>query len=48
MDVTPLEPQLVRGSHGLEAPAEQGPLIIGPDAPDRMIDFKDYIRDLVN
>jgi predicted AlkP superfamily pyrophosphatase or phosphodiesterase len=32
MDVVPLDPGLVRGSHGLAAPAEQRPLLIG-DGP---------------
>ena len=49
MDVVPLEPGWVQGSHGLEMEPERGPLIIGPDAstPDRMTDFKPYIRGLL-
>ena len=47
MDVVPLDPTLVRGSHGLDSPPERGPLVIGPDAPARMTDFRDYIRGLL-
>ena len=32
MDVIPLDARLVRGSHGLRPAADDGPLIIGPDA----------------
>lgn len=31
MDVVPLDPSLVRGSHGLRPAPEDGPLIIGPE-----------------
>ncbi len=44
MDVIPLDPSLIRGSHGLQPAPESGPLIIGPDAPGRMTEFKSYIR----
>ena len=47
MDVVPLDPLLVRGSHGLENDPSDGPLIIGPDAPDNMLEFKNYIRGLI-
>ena len=48
MDVIPLDPSLVQGSHGLRPPAEDGPLIIGPaDPPNDMCGFKDYIRRLL-
>ena len=43
MDVIPLNPKLVRGSHGLRPPSSQGPLVIGPNPPTRMVDFADYI-----
>lgn len=46
MDVIPLDPTLVRGSHGL-SPADpvDGPLIIGPgDLPESMTGFPDYIE----
>jgi predicted AlkP superfamily pyrophosphatase or phosphodiesterase len=44
MDVTPLDPSLVRGSHGLRPPPEHGPLIIGDDPPVDMLDFKAYVE----
>ncbi len=47
MDVVPLKPELVRGSHGLRPASEDGPLIIGPNAPTHMQGFKEYIRGLV-
>ncbi len=47
MDVIPLQPELVRGSHGLRPPPQQGPLIIGPSPPAEMVDFFDYIRRLL-
>ena len=47
MDVIPLDPSLVRGSHGLRGPAEHGPVIVGPDPPDDMRDFKRYVRGLL-
>ena len=47
MDVIPLEPQLVRGSHGLHPDQQQGPLVIGPGAPSDMREFKQYIYDLL-
>ena len=47
MDVVPLDPSLVRGSHGLPpADPADGPCIIGPGAPDDMRDFKEYVRGL--
>ena len=47
MDVIPLDPSLVKGSHGLINPPSQGPLIIGPNPPDDMLDFRVYIRGLL-
>ena len=47
MDVVPLDPQLVKGSHGLENQPEDGAMILGPDAPSDMVEFKDYIRGLI-
>ena len=49
MDVIPLAPQLVRGSHGLAAPTpDDAPLIIGSgEPPDIMTDFPSYIEDLL-
>ncbi len=43
MDVIPLDPTLVKGSHGLRPAADAGPVIIGPDAPHDMSDFKAYV-----
>ncbi len=47
MDVIPLDPSLVKGSHGLRPPAEQGAVIVGPNPPDDMLDFKQYVRRLL-
>lgn len=47
MDVIPLEPPLVRGSHGLHTAPEQGPVIVGEGAPERMIDVCDYVQGLI-
>jgi hypothetical protein len=47
MDVIPLDPQLVRGSHGLHTAAEDGPLVIGPTPPGDMREFKQYVRGLL-
>lgn len=47
MDVVPLDPQLVKGSHGLENQPEDGAMILGPDAPNDMVEFKDYVRGLI-
>jgi hypothetical protein len=46
MDVIPLDPTLVRGSHGLGVVGESGPLIIGPNPPSDMCEFKEYVRGL--
>lgn len=48
MDIIPLDPSLVKGSHGLRPPANQGPLIVGPDPPDNMFEFKSYVRGLLS
>jgi predicted AlkP superfamily pyrophosphatase or phosphodiesterase len=47
MDVIPLDPTLVRGSHGLRPEPADGPLVIGPHAPQRMSEFKLYIQQLL-
>jgi hypothetical protein len=47
MDVIPLDATLVRGSHGLHTAPEDGPLIVGPDPPADMRDFKQYVRGLL-
>lgn len=47
MDVIPLDPSLVRGSHGLTPPPQQGPLVIGPNPPDSMLEFSNYVRGLL-
>jgi predicted AlkP superfamily pyrophosphatase or phosphodiesterase len=46
MDVIPLDPTLVKGSHGLRPSPEDGPLIIGPAPPSDMREFKAYILSL--
>ena len=49
MDVIPLDPTLVRGSHGLTPAPEQGPLIVGPgDLPTEMAGFPNYLNDLLS
>ncbi len=54
MDVIPLDATLVRGSHGLHTPPEDGPLVIGPpdvssgNLPVDMREFKGYVRGLLN
>jgi hypothetical protein len=47
MDVIPLDAGLVGGSHGLHNNPEDSPLIIGPEAPDDMLEFKNYVRRLL-
>ncbi|MBW2416096.1 MAG: alkaline phosphatase family protein [Deltaproteobacteria bacterium] len=47
MDVVPLEPERVRGSHGLRPAPDDGPLIIGPDPPEDMRGFKQYVERLL-
>ncbi len=48
MDVIPLDPSLVRGSHGLRPSLAQGPVIVGPgETPQTMRDFKFYVRRLL-
>jgi predicted AlkP superfamily pyrophosphatase or phosphodiesterase len=48
MDVTPLDPNLVRGSHGLRPASEHGPVILGNDDPPQdMLGFKAYIQRLL-
>jgi hypothetical protein len=48
MDVIPLDPSRVRGSHGLRPSPEHGPVIIGPQPPEDMQEFKSYARGLMN
>jgi predicted AlkP superfamily pyrophosphatase or phosphodiesterase len=47
MDVIPLDASRVGGSHGRNNGPDDCPLILGPDAPDDMLGFKDYIRSLL-
>ena len=47
MDVVPLEPERVRGSYGLCLAPDDGPLIVGPDPPGAMSDFKAYAARLL-
>ena len=49
LDVIPLDPSLVRGSHGLSADRpEDGPLVIGPaEPPDDMRGLTDYVHRLL-
>ena len=46
-DVIPLQPRLVRGSHGLENDPQEGAVIVGPDPPHDMRQFKAYVRGLL-
>ncbi len=45
MDVVPLDPTLVHGSHGLRPAPEHGPVIVANNPPESMLGFKDYVRD---
>lgn len=47
MDVIPLDPSLVQGSHGLRLPETRHSIIVGPDPPDDMLQLKNYVRRLV-
>lgn len=47
MDVVPLQPELVRGSHGLPNEPDDGAMIIGPDAPQDMREFHQYVRQML-
>lgn len=47
MDVIPLDPSLVGGSHGLVNSLEHNPVVIGPDAPENILEFKSYVRGLL-
>ncbi|HZF00076.1 MAG TPA: nucleotide pyrophosphatase/phosphodiesterase family protein [Planctomycetota bacterium] len=47
MDVIPLDASLVKGSHGLRPAPDDGPAIVGENAPDDMKGFKDYVRSLL-
>lgn len=44
MDVVPLDPRLVRGSHGLRTAPQKGAVIVGQDPPEDMLQVKDYVR----
>lgn len=48
MDVIPLDPSLVRGSHGLRPSPQHGPVVVGENAPGTMLGFKDYIQGLLS
>ena len=45
MDVIPLDPSLIMGSHGLRPFAEEGPVIIGDNPPSDMRGFKQYVEE---
>ena len=47
MDVIPLDPKLVKGSHGLRPADEDGPVIIGEQPPSDMREFKRYVERLL-
>ena len=48
MNVIPLDATLVKGSHGLLQQGDSGPLVIGPGSPpDRMLDFRRYVEDII-
>ena len=44
MDVIPLDPNLVKGSHGLRPAEEDGPVIIAENPPDDMRGFKQFVE----
>ena len=44
MDVIPLDPSLIKGSHGLRPADEDGPVIIGENPPNDMRGFKRYVE----
>ena len=45
MDVIPLDPNLIRGSHGLRPADQDGPVIIADSPPSDMRDFKRYVEE---
>jgi hypothetical protein len=47
MDVVPLDPHCVRGSHGLSPGHDDQPLLVGEDPPESMLGFKDYVQALL-
>ena len=47
MDVIPLAPSLVQGSHGLRPAPQDGAVIIGENAPGDMKQVKGYVRNLL-
>ena len=44
MDVIPLDPSLVRGSHGLRPDPTCGPVIVANDPPEDMCQIADFVR----
>ncbi len=47
MDVVRVEPDAIRGSHGLRPAPEHGPVIVGEGTPDDMLDVYGYVRELL-
>ena len=47
MDVIPLDPSLVEGSHGLRPEPRDGAVIVGENAPGDMKQVRDYVRELL-
>ncbi len=47
MDVIPLQPEKVCGSHGLHPDPQHGPVIVGEDAPANMEQVKDYLLNML-
>ena len=47
MDVIPLDASLIQGSHGLRPDPVDGPVIVGTNPPNSMIDFKGYVRSVL-
>ena len=44
MDVVPLDPSLVQGSHGLRPSPEKGPVIVAEHPPETMQDLAEQLR----
>jgi predicted AlkP superfamily pyrophosphatase or phosphodiesterase len=47
MDVIPLDASLVKGSHGLRPPPEDGPVVIAENPPPDMQGLKGYVQGLL-
>ncbi len=47
MDVIPLDPKLIKGSHGLRPNSPDGPVIIAEDPPNDMRGLKGYVERLL-